>query len=174
MRHTKKVLLAVLLAVLGLIGTSSPAAAATTGSVTFVADMTTSCGLGYPIVTPAASCGITFTTNVCVDAMAGKKTSAGVCAFTGAGTITGHCGASSGWIWGGITKSNGHGATFHIHFQTAGSVVVATGTVSFTGQTGPVTVEADATPVPSIGGPSCLTGTQTQFFAVGEATFVTT
>lgn len=174
MRRTKKMLLAVMVVVLGLIGTSSPVAAGAIGIVVNVVDLHVPCGLGLPAISPPSSCAVAMTERTCVDLFFGKKFTVGICSISGAGTITGVCGQASGWMWGSITTSNGTGFTYHFHFTIAGSVMVATGTVTKTGQDGFITVEGGVSPVPSIGGGSCSSGTQTQFVMPSEFAIATT
>lgn len=181
MRHTKKMLLAVLVAVVGLLGTSTPASAAVVGEVKFVVEVRISPGLGVVGAFPATNGSISIVApNIaCAGEVAGKSVAEGQCAISGSGGITGNCGLSSGTVWGGITVQDivtggTVSGTFHINFQTAGGAVVATGTVTVNGQTGTVTVEGNAAPTVTVGGPSCATGNQTDFIVVGEAKFAAT
>lgn len=176
MRRSKKTLLGVVVSVLGLISTSSPAGASTAGTVTFTGFLDISCGLGYPVISPPRTCTIGIPrTTTCADVVGGKNVTAGLCAFWGIGTVTGHCEASSGVLWGEVNTSDGKYVSYHGNLTISGGAVTATGTVTYTGQTGVITIDGYSTPVPSMPeAPSCITGTRTEWFLVGEATFATT
>lgn len=174
MRKTKKKFLAVFVAVLGLLGTTTPASATTWVNVPGVVfEVDISGGVGFVTSVPATS-AITIGANLaCAAQFTGKLVAFGDCNISGGGFAVGICGQLTGELWGSITlrdvlSGSAVSATFHLEFQGAGSAFVATGSVSIGGQTGVITVFGSFLPrVSSVGGPSCLTGTQTQFIFEG-------
>lgn len=175
MGRAKRTLLATAAAVAVLVGLQpAPASAATVGTATIAINVTTSrLGL-FGVGSSTSGSSSASQTIACFDTVLGKTVTAGACAVSGSGTSAGSCGLASGTLWGTLTLSNGMNLTFHIQFQIAGPAIIATGSATVGGQTGVITLEGTFTPLPSIGGPSCLSQTQSEFLLAGTSTWVTT
>lgn len=170
MTNLKRVILAFLVAAAALVGIGTqPASAMNAATIEFTLDVRTT-PMGWPIITPVSNGYGTLSSTICVDTIAGKMTTAGPCEFNGSGTVTGNCNIWSGYIWGSLRLSNGSVVTYHLQVQTGFGAFVATGTVASANGTGIVVMEGTETPIPTIGGPSCATGTQTDFVLAGTAT----
>lgn len=172
MRLPKRRILATVVAVLSLTGlTSPPASAANAGTAEFSVIVSTP-PMGYPGLTAPSSGPKSFGTPLaCAGQSIGKNPAAGPCDVSGGGTITGHCGHASGWLWGSIIIAGAVTLNFHMSLTEAGGAFVGTGTGALAGQTGPVTLVGSYVPVDPR---ACATGSAMQFHLIATVEFSVT